>query len=59
MEINQYQQLAMTTLNRSLSPGEMLLNSLMGLCGESGECMELMKKHRFHGKELDRDALIL
>ena len=30
----------------------------MGLCGESGEAIEIVKKHMFHGRELDRDALI-
>ena len=27
----------------------------MGLCGEAGEFIELVKKHLFHGKDLDRD----
>lgn len=30
----------------------------MGLAGESGEVVDLLKKHLFHGKPLDRDALI-
>ena len=30
----------------------------MGLCGESGECMEILKKHRHQGHRLDRDRLI-
>ena len=37
MTINEYQQLAMTTLNKDLSKKEILINGVMGLCGESGE----------------------
>ena len=58
MEINEYQNLAMRTLNEGISKDDMLLNSVMGLCGESGEAIEILKKHIFHGKDLDRDHLI-
>lgn len=58
MEINEYQKLAMVTLNKKLDKKEILTNSVMGLCGESGEAIDLVKKHLFHGHELDRDALI-
>ena len=58
MEINEYQKFAMVTLNKKLNKKEILTNSVMGLCGESGEAIDLVKKHLFHGHELDRDALI-
>lgn len=58
MEINEYQKLAMVTLNKKLDKKEILTNSVMGLCGESGEAIDLVKKHLFHGHELNRDALI-
>ena len=58
MEINEYQLLAMRTLNKELDKKEVLTNSVMGLCGESGEAIDLVKKHLFHGHELDRDSLI-
>ena len=35
MNINEYQELAMTTLNPELSKRDVLINSVMGLCGES------------------------
>ena len=35
MKINEYQELAMTTLNPELSKRDVLINSVMGLCGES------------------------
>lgn len=27
--------------------------SILGMCGEAGECSDLFKKHRFQGHELD------
>ena len=58
MNANEYQKLAMTTLNKELNKKEMLLNSVMGLCGESGEAIDIVKKHYFHGHELDQEKLI-
>lgn len=57
MTINEYQALAMTTLNRSLSKKDVLINSVMGLCGESGEAIDIVKKWMAHGHELDKDHL--
>ena len=58
MEINEYQLLAMRTLNKELDKKDILTNSVMGLCGESGEACDLVKKHLFHGHELDKEAFI-
>ena len=58
MTINEYQKLAMTTLNPALSRKDVLINGVMGLCGESGEAIDIVKKHLAQGHELDRDALI-
>lgn len=58
MTINEYQKLAMTTLNKELNEKEILMNAVMGLCGESGETIDIVKKHFFHGHELDRKHLI-
>jgi len=58
MNASEYQKLAMTTLNPALSEREILLNGVMGLCGESGEAIDIVKKHLFHGHELDREKLI-
>lgn len=58
MTVNEYQELALTTLNRDLSPRDVLINSVMGLCGESGEVIDLVKKHICHGHELARDRVI-
>lgn len=57
MELNEYQQLAMRTLNPELSRKEVLINGVMGLCGESGEAIDIVKKHLAQGHELDREKL--
>lgn len=58
MTINEYQQLAMTTLNPALSGKDVLINGVMGLCGESGEVIDIVKKHLAQGHQLDREKLI-
>ena len=57
MTINEYQTLAMTTLNPELSKKDVLINGVMGLCGESGEAIDIVKKHLHQGHELDREKL--
>lgn len=58
MEINEYQNLAMRTLNKELDKKDILLNGVMGLCGESGEVIDIVKKHLAHGHELDKEHMI-
>ena len=36
MTVNEYQREAMRTLNPALDKKDVLINSVMGLCGESG-----------------------
>lgn len=57
MTINEYQKLAMTTLNPNLSQKDVLINGVMGLCGESGEAIDIVKKWLAQGHELDKDKL--
>ena len=58
MTINEYQQLAMRTLNPQLSKKDVLINSVMGLCGESGEAIDLVKKWLAQGHELDKERFV-
>lgn len=58
MTINEYQKLAMRTLNPALDNKNVLINGVMGLCGEAGEAIDIVKKHLAQGHELDRQALI-
>ncbi len=57
MTANDYQKMAMTTLNPELSKKDVLINGVMGLCGESGEVIDLVKKWLAQGHELDRQKL--
>ena len=57
MTINEYQRLAMTTLNPALDKKDVLINGVMGLCGESGEAIDIVKKWLAQGHELDRKKL--
>lgn len=57
MEIKEYQELAMTTLNPELNKKEVLVNSVMGLCGEAGEAIDIVKKWMAQGHELDKEHL--
>ena len=56
MTINEYQTAALRTAQTDkLTANELLLNSALGLCGESGEVADLVKKHLFQGHDLDLD----
>lgn len=57
MEINEYQKLAMQTLNPELNKKDVLINSVMGLCGESGEAIDIVKKWLAQGHALDKAHL--
>ena len=54
---NEYQKKALTTLNPALRKTDVLLNGVMGLCGEAGECIDLVKKHLHQGHPLDAQKL--
>lgn len=54
---NEYQALAMRTSNKDLSPDYHLLNGVLGLCGESGEVADMVKKNWMQGHDLDINHL--
>lgn len=54
MTINEYQYAALRTAQTDkLSKSALLLNSALGLCGESGEVADIVKKHRFQGHDIN------
>ena len=58
MTINEYQTSALRTAQTDkLTANELLLNAALGLCGESGEVADLVKKHRFQGHDIDLDHI--
>ena len=58
MQVNEYQKAAMATLNPALDKTDVLINSVMGLCGESGEAIDIVKKWLMQGHELDKEHLV-
>jgi len=57
MTLDEYQTLAMKTLNQKLDKKDILINGVMGLCGESGEAIDIVKKHLAQGHDLDKEHL--
>ena len=58
MTINEYQQLAMTTLNKEIPQDQLIINACLGLSGEVGEVNDLIKKNMFQGHPLNKEDLI-
>lgn len=58
MAANEYQRLAMRTRNPNLDREHCLIEGVMGMCGEAGEAIEIVKKHVAQGHELDKEHLI-
>ena len=56
MTINEYQTAALRTAGTD-DLGSLLLNGVMGLNGEAGECIDMVKKHMFQGHALDTEKL--
>ena len=56
---NEYQQGALRTASRisTATPDNLLTQGVMGMCGESGEAIDIVKKHFFQGHPLDREHL--
>ena len=57
LRANDYQRLAMASLNPALKRKDVLINGVMGLCGESGEAIDIVKKHLHQGHPLDKEKL--
>ena len=57
MTFNEYQKLAQRT-GGTISDKDKLLNGVMGLNGEAGECIDVVIKHLFQGHNLDTVKLI-
>lgn len=53
---NEYQQHALRTAGEHTGK-DLLINGVMGLAGESGECIDMVKKHLFQGHPLDTTKL--
>lgn len=56
---NEYQRGALRTASRisTATPDNLLTQGVMGMCGESGEAIDIVKKHFFQGHPLDTEHL--
>lgn len=58
MTANEYQKEALRTASGMNYEGlGMLINGALGLCGESGEVADMLKKTQFQGHQLDREHM--
>ena len=57
MTINEYQKEALRTESGANNDYPRILNGLMGLNGEAGEAIDILKKHMFQGHELDKEHI--
>lgn len=60
MTFEEYEKLAMRTDDPKIYTGpiSMLINALMGLNGEAGEAIDVLKKALYQGHELKKEKLI-
>ena len=59
LSINDYQQEALRTARLDkFNRIEQIMNGVLGLNGEAGECADLVKKYLFQGHDLDEMHLI-
>ncbi len=59
MEIREYQKLSTRTLDKNLDFHKQLNNMLLGISGETGETIDLFKKHLYQGHRLDNTKVSL
>lgn len=58
MTVNEYQSAALRTVNLDLTNFELLQDGLMGLNGEAGEALDILKKHMFQCHDLDERHIV-
>ena len=57
MRANEYQKEALRTASGMSQEYPRILNGVLGLAGESGECVDMLKKHLFQGHELTKEHM--
>lgn len=58
MNFYRYQWLAQRTANPNSTPSAKIENGILGMCGEAGECADILKKYLHQGHEFDREKLV-
>lgn len=57
MTLDEYQVAARRTADLKLRHVDRVSNACMGLCGETGEVVDYLKKHLYHGHRMALDDL--
>lgn len=57
LSFNDYQSQAYELISED-GKKDMVLNGVLGLAGESGECCDIIKKYKFQGHPLNKEDLI-
>lgn len=58
MTLNEYQEIAQRTSRKDLTEREHLMNAMLGLAGETGECCDVVKKSLYQDGRDYHEALI-
>ena len=58
MDADEYQKLALRTLDGNLDKQQVLSMGMMGLCSESGEAIDMLIKNISSGREINREQTI-
>ena len=58
MTLDEYQFAAQRTAQITNNTRDKIINGCMGLNGEAGECIDLLKKHLYQGHPLDKEKLM-
>lgn len=66
MTVNEYQEAAFRTANTKFEVMKcdpkiiypLLIDGMMGLNGEAGECIDILKKHIYQGHDLDVEHIV-
>lgn len=58
MEIKEFQNRSTRTINCDLTTEQVISNMCMGISGETGEVIDIIKKHLYQGHKLNKEHLI-
>ena len=58
MDYKEYKQMVIDSEKGSLTKYPKILHAIMGMNGEAGECVDILKKHMFQGHELDEQHFL-
>lgn len=58
LTLRQYEVMAQRTSRDELSASEHVMNGVLGLAGEAGECCDLVKKNRYQDGRKTRDDML-